>query len=203
MGFNSADIEISCASVLQFPESDRAEVAFVGRSNVGKSSLINRVIGRKSLARVSAMPGKTATINFYLVDKFRFVDLPGYGYAKVAKNKKSSWKKLIFDYLVMDRDMRLVVQLIDARHPPSNLDNEMTDFLIDNEIPFVVVFTKSDKLSKKELENSISVFSKTIPCYDDIFTLAVSSEKGTGIEELEKILVDVLSDCSECCEDDE
>lgn len=122
---------------------------FPGRSNVGKSSLINKLFDRKQLARVSAMPGKTTTINFFRVDNVRFADLPGYGYAKVSKKEKKRWSGLIGDYLASDRDIALVFQLIDMRHPPTKDDLLMIDYLVEYEMPFAVVLTKMDKLSQR------------------------------------------------------
>jgi GTP-binding protein len=122
---------------------------------VGKSSLINRILGRKSLARTSATPGKTATINFYRLDTLRLVDLPGYGYAKVSQNEKKRWSELINGYFAEERDLRLVIQLIDMRHKPTKDDYMMLDYLVDNELPFLVVFTKADKLKKSSGSENI------------------------------------------------
>lgn len=186
--FKSAEIEISCAAASQFPASDCPEIAFVGRSNVGKSSLINKLLNRKKMARVSAVPGKTATANFYKVDELRFIDLPGYGYAKTSKKNISSWKKLIFDYLFDDRDLCLVVQLIDVRHSPTALDIQMTNLLIDGQIPFIIAFTKCDKLSEAQLKASQEQMKKAIPCFEDIISVLVSSQTGRGIEELASLI---------------
>ena len=122
------------------------EIAFAGRSNVGKSTLINKIFNRKNLARVSSVPGKTATINFYGLENVFFVDLPGYGYAKVAKSEKRRWSELIEGYLNSGRDLRLVFLLIDMRHAPSADDLHMINYLIDAELPFVIILTKADKL---------------------------------------------------------
>ena len=136
MNFQNAAFTAAYGKKSQFPDSERMEIAFVGRSNVGKSTLINKIVNRKSLARVSAVPGKTATINFYSVDTIYFVDLPGYGYAKTSKSEQARLKQLITDYLNADRDLQLVFQLIDMRHAPSADDISMINFLIDAEIPF-------------------------------------------------------------------
>lgn len=149
MNYNNAEFYTSYGSFKQIPKSERTEIAFSGRSNVGKSSLINKIFNRKSLARVSAVPGKTATINFYSLENLYFVDLPGYGYAKVTKSDKERWAGLIEGYLHDDRELALVFQLIDFRHPPTSDDVMMVNFLIDSGIPFVVILTKADKLSKK------------------------------------------------------
>ena len=149
MDFAKIQFETSFGSVSQLPESDLPEVAVSGRSNVGKSSLINRLFARKNLARVSATPGKTATINFFTDGSARIVDLPGYGYAKVSKGEIHRWAELIEGYFADDRRLELVFQLIDMRHPPTKDDLQMIDFLIEQELPFVIVLTKKDKLSKK------------------------------------------------------
>ncbi|MDE5769875.1 MAG: ribosome biogenesis GTP-binding protein YihA/YsxC [Oscillospiraceae bacterium] len=176
----------------QFPAPERMEVAFVGRSNVGKSSLINKLANRKSLARVSAVPGKTATINFYLVDEyFYFVDLPGYGYAKTSKSEQQRLKKLISDYLSADRDLQLVVQLLDMRHAPSQDDLAMMSLLIDAEIPFILVFTKSDKLNKTQRQERMAAFAQEIPCFEDIHKIPFSIKTAEGLEALQNVLAEI------------
>ncbi len=156
---NNAKIELTIGNSKQFPRDPRPEIALSGRSNVGKSSLINTLLGRKSLARVSSAPGKTITINYYNVDgKIFLVDLPGYGYAKRSMESKKSWSSLTDDYFMKNPSadaIRLVIQLIDIRTGPTNDDIMMINFLIDSEIPFVVVATKTDKLSKTQLKNAL------------------------------------------------
>ena len=147
MNWNDASFVTSFGSLSQLPAPEKVEIAISGRSNVGKSSLINKLLNRKALARVSSVPGKTVTINFYEVGDIYIADLPGYGYAKTAKGLKRSWSDLIGGYLVSDRELELVVQLIDIRHAPSEDDLSMIDFLIDNEMPFVIVFTKADTVA--------------------------------------------------------
>ncbi len=192
MNFNSAEFAAAYGSYEQMPKSDRAEVAFSGRSNVGKSSLINKLLGRKALARVSAVPGKTATINFYKVADIYAVDLPGYGYAKVAKGEKKRWSGLIGGYLGdVERDLRLVVQLIDMRHAPSSDDIDMINYMIDSEIPFIIAFTKADKLSGRERSARLEAFASEIPCFEDITSVVTSAESGEGIETLREIIGDV------------
>ena len=142
MNFQNVQFEASYGLFQQIPPCEMPEFAFSGRSNVGKSSLINKLFNRKQLARVSAMPGKTTTINFFRVDNVRFADLPGYGYAKVSKKEKKRWSGLIGDYLASDRDIALVFQLIDMRHPPTKDDLLMIDYLVECEMPFAVVLTK-------------------------------------------------------------
>ena len=135
MNYNNAAFYTSFGLLSQMPESDRTEIAFSGRSNVGKSSLINKLLGRKALARVSSMPGKTVTINFYSLENIYIVDLPGYGYAKTSKDLKRSWNDLIGGYLGADRQLELVFQLIDMRHAPSQDDLNMINYMIEAEMP--------------------------------------------------------------------
>ncbi|MBQ5329952.1 MAG: YihA family ribosome biogenesis GTP-binding protein [Oscillospiraceae bacterium] len=191
MNYNKAEFYKSFGEFRQIPPSDRAEIAFSGRSNVGKSSLINKLLNRKSLARVSAVPGKTTTINFYTLENIFLVDLPGYGYAKRSKSEKERWAGLIEGYLKDDRDLRLLIQLIDMRHPPTADDNMMIDFLIDSEIPFIIVFTKADKLKKTEREARMAAFSREIECFDDITHVCFSAETGEGAERLREIIEEV------------
>ncbi len=191
MNFNKAEFSTSFGEYRQIPPSDRTEIAFAGRSNVGKSSLINKVLGRKSLARVSSVPGKTATINFYTLEGIYLVDLPGYGYAKVAKSDKQRWSGLIEGYLHDDRDLALIFQLVDMRHPPSADDLQMIDFMVQSEIPFVIVFTKADKLKTREREERMAGFAKEIPYFDEITHIAFSSVTGEGVEEIRKIITEL------------
>ena len=144
------------------------EIAFAGRSNVGKSSLLNRLFNRKALARVSSVPGKTATINFYKVDDARFVDLPGYGYAKVSKSEKIRWAEMLEGYFKTGRNIRLVVQLIDMRHKPSADDLMMIDFLRSTGYPFVIVMTKSDKLNKTQFAERSAAIYDEIPDSENV-----------------------------------
>jgi len=173
------------------------EVAFSGRSNVGKSSLINKIFNRKKLARVSSVPGKTATINFYKADGCYMADLPGYGYAKISKSEKLWWAELIEGYLNADRDIALVVQLIDMRHPPSEDDLHMIDFLIEREQPFVIVFTKADKLSAKEREERWYGFASEIPYFDSIEAVEFSAVTGEGTDEIRSVIEEAITDESE------
>lgn len=192
MNFSLAEFKASYGTFKQLPPPDKIEIAFSGRSNVGKSSLINRLFGRKSLARVSATPGKTATINFYSLGNINFVDLPGYGYAKVAKSEKERWNELIGGYLDdVSRDLALVFQLIDMRHPPSSDDIVMINYLVESEIPFVVVLTKADKLNKTERANRLEAFKTEIPYYDQITAVPFSAVTDEGVERLREIIEDV------------
>lgn len=194
MNFNKAEFLTSYGKFSQIPQSDRPEIAFAGRSNVGKSSLINKIFNRKSLARVSATPGKTVTINFYTLENIHIVDLPGYGYAKVSKTEKQRWAGLIEGYLQADRELDLVFQLVDFRHPPTADDILMINFLIDSEIPFVVVLTKADKLKKTQRQERLKALETELPCGDQITVIPFSAETGEGVEEIRKIIEDVAEE---------
>lgn len=172
----------------QLITSDRMEIVFSGRSNVGKSSMINRLFGRKSLARTSSVPGKTATINFYSVDHVYFVDLPGYGYAKVGKSEKKRWSELIEGYFQSDRNIGLVILLLDIRHAPSVLDQRMIQFLIDCELPFILLLTKVDKLSANQQTIRMQQMQKEVPYADQITMIPFSSHTGMGVDQLRSLL---------------
>lgn len=194
MNFNNAKFLTSYGKFSQLPKSDRTEIAFAGRSNVGKSSLINKIFNRKSLARVSATPGKTATINFFELENIYIVDLPGYGYAKVSKSEKQRWSGLIEGYLQSDRQLDLVFQLVDFRHPPTADDILMINFLIDSEIPFVVVLTKADKLKKTQRQNRLESLKTELPCADQITVIPFSAETGEGVEDIRKIIEEIVEE---------
>lgn len=162
MNYNNAQFEKAFATFEQLEASDLPEICFCGRSNVGKSSLINKVLGRKSIARVSSKPGKTITINFYKVDNIRLVDLPGYGYAKVNFAEKERWSELMEGYFKSQRNIKMVFQLIDMRHPATEFDLWMLDFLYQMGLPYTVVLTKSDKLNKTETANRLSLINEEL-----------------------------------------
>ena len=177
----------------QLRPDDRPDVVFSGRSNVGKSSLINKVCNRKSLARVSSKPGKTATINFFDAGTFNLVDLPGYGYAKVSKVEKLRWAELVEGYFAADRDIALVVQIIDMRHKPSKDDMDMINFLYDSAIPFIIVATKSDKLNKGEFAAQSQMLSELFADYEGVRVYPFSALNGSGAEEIEEEIIGSLS----------
>lgn len=189
MNFQNATFEASYGLFSQIPEGELPELAFAGKSNVGKSSLINKLFNRKKLARVSAVPGKTATINFYDIDgKAKLVDLPGYGYAKVAKTEKERWSGLIEGYLASERDIALVFLLIDMRHAPGKNDLHMIDYLIETEFPFVIILTKSDKLSKTQYKAQLELMEKEIPYAEQVTMVPFSAVTGEGVEAIQNII---------------
>ena len=194
LNYNKAEFVAAYGKFSQIPAPERKEIAFAGHSNVGKSTLINKLFNRKNLARVSSVPGKTATINFYGLEDIYFVDLPGYGYAKVAKSEKERWSGLIEGYLGSDRDIRLVFMLVDMRHAPTKDDVDMINYLIDTETPFVIVLTKADKLKKTEREKRMEAFRGEIPCFDDIHVIPFSSMTFEGVDELRQIVEDVTGE---------
>ena len=188
MKTEAAVFEASAALCSQLVDSTLPEIAFSGRSNVGKSTLINTLLRRKNLARTSAAPGKTATINFYRLDTLRLVDLPGYGYAKVSDAEKRRWKTLIEGYLEADRDLRLVLQLVDMRHPPTQDDRLMMEYMVEREIPFVVVLTKADKLNKTERAARLAGLEQELAAFEGLQTIPYSAVTREGAEELLAIL---------------
>ncbi len=194
MKLESAIFESAAGLSSQLPGSTLPEVAFSGRSNVGKSSLINRLVNRKALARTSATPGKTATINFYRLDTLRMVDLPGYGYAKVSGSERRRWSELIEGYFDQERDMRLVLQLLDIRHTPSRDDYQMLEYMVDRGIPFVVVLTKADKLNKTQRAERLAAFEQELADYDGVTVIPFSSVTGEGVEDIRDILEQVTED---------
>ena len=195
MNYHNVQFKAAYGTSSQLPVSTLPEVSFAGRSNVGKSSLLNKLMYRKSLAKVSSTPGKTATINFYDVDGYDFVDLPGYGFAKVAKSEKHRWSELIEGYFNQERIFALVVSLIDIRHEASALDLNMIEFLRESGLPFMVVLTKADKLSKQQCMKQTAMLRKQLQLDKDIPMLAVSSESGTGINELRVIINQYIDAC--------
>lgn len=189
MNFNNVEFLISAASPRNFPGNRLPEIAFAGKSNVGKSSVINRVLNRKNFARVGDKPGKTIHVNYFTVDKkCYFVDLPGYGFAKVSQSEKDRWAKLMEDYFAADR-IDLGVLIVDARHAPTNNDITMARWFLDSGCPFVVVANKLDKLKKSEIEPNLRVIREDLELPETCMLIPFSAEKGTGKDELVRIIL--------------
>ena len=189
MNFNKVDFLISAASKRDFPSNRLPEIAFAGKSNVGKSSVINRVLQRKNFARVGEKPGKTIHVNYFTIDKkCYFVDLPGYGYAQVSQKEKERWGKLMEDYFAAGR-IDLGVLIVDYRHPPTNNDITMADWFLQSGCPFVVVANKMDKLKKSELEPNLKTIREDLNLPEECPIIPFSAEKGNGREDLVKLVI--------------
>lgn len=188
MNYNKAEFERAFGISGQLPPSEVPEIAFAGRSNVGKSSLLNKLFNRKSLARVSSVPGKTITINFYDVDGYKFVDLPGYGYAKLSKSERDRFGELMEGYFQSERNIKLVVQLVDMRHKPSQDDFGMIDFMQQMEIPFIVVCTKADKLKVKEFKRREKEIKEELSMIDENLIIPFSSQSGLGLDTVKMLI---------------
>lgn len=185
INFNKADFILSAASPAQFIRDGRRQIAFAGRSNVGKSSVINRLLNRKNLARVGASPGKTTQINYFLIDnRIYLVDLPGYGYAKVSKAERDRWGKLMERYFRSDGLLDLGVLIVDARHKPTADDVTMCDFFRSGGCPMLVVANKLDKLKRSEIEGNLARIRETLTLDDSVALVPFSAEKGDGKEQL-------------------
>ncbi|MFN8576434.1 MAG: ribosome biogenesis GTP-binding protein YihA/YsxC [Candidatus Sericytochromatia bacterium] len=190
MKINSSEFVTSAVNKKGYPQNKLSEIAIVGRSNVGKSSLINYILNRKKLAKVSATPGKTRQINYFIINKsFYLVDLPGYGYAKVSFEEQEKWQKFIEEYLIENKNLKLLLQLIDIRHELKDSDKMMIDFLNNNNIPHVIVLTKSDKLNSSELSKQKSYFLNLLKDNEIIIS---SSEKGSGKEQILSTIANYL-----------
>lgn len=184
MNFQKTEFLISAASPKDFPQKRLPEIAFAGKSNVGKSSVINRILQRKNFARVGEKPGKTIHVNYFTVDsKCYFVDLPGYGFAKVSATEKARWGKLMEDYFASGR-ITLGIFIVDARHAPTANDVTMADFFLQTGCPFVVVANKLDKLKKSEIQPNLARIAQVLGLPEDCPVIPFSAEKGTGREEL-------------------
>lgn len=189
MIIKKADIEAVAVTPAQYPTQGYPEIALAGRSNVGKSSLINTLVNRKALARTSSTPGKTRTINFYNInDSIYFVDLPGYGYAKVSKEEKAKWAKMIEEYLHYREELKLVIMLIDIRHEPTKDDLMMFEWMKASGRRMVVVATKADKLTRNQMNKNIAVIKKTLPMDEEDIFIPFSSESKLGKDELWSII---------------
>jgi len=186
---NQAEIVISAVKPNQYPEGNLPEFALAGRSNVGKSSFINRMLGRKALARISSKPGKTQTLNFYLINEImHFVDVPGYGYAKVSKKEREAWGKMLETYFTSREQLKAVVLITDLRHPPTADDILMYDFLKYYGIPCVVIATKADKISKSQWQKHLKVTKETLGLSADDYLILFSSETGEGKDKVWSLL---------------
>lgn len=186
MNFQQVAFERSYGTSKQLPPSTLPEVAFAGRSNVGKSSLLNTLCNRKGLAKVSQTPGKTATINFFKAGDAYLVDLPGYGYAKVSHAERDRWAELIEGYFNQERNFALVCSLIDIRHPASALDENMVSFLQEAELPYLIALTKGDKLSKSKCMQQRAAIKRQLSLPDDVPMVITSSLKKSGMDDLRR-----------------
>ena len=194
MNFNNVEFLISAAAPKQFPANNLPEIAFAGKSNVGKSSVINRILNRKNFARVGDKPGKTIHVNYFTVDsKCYFVDLPGYGFAKVSEKEKARWGKLMEDYFAAGR-IDLGVLIVDYRHPPTNNDITMAAWFIQSGCPFVVVANKMDKLKKSELEPNLKTIREDLELPENCPIIPFSAEKGNGRDELVKYILSAVKE---------
>ncbi len=184
MNLNNVEFLISAAHSRDFPKSRLPEIAFAGKSNVGKSSVINRILNRKNFARVGDKPGKTIHINYFTVDsKCYFVDLPGYGYAKVSQSEKDRWARLMEEYFAAGR-IDLGVMIVDARHAPTNNDITMARWFMDSGCPFVVVANKLDKLKKSQIDPNLATIRQDLELPNDCVIIPFSAEKGIGRDDL-------------------
>ena len=194
MNFQKVEFLISAASPKDFPKTRLPEIAFAGKSNVGKSSVINRILQRKNFARVGEKPGKTIHVNYFTVDgKCYFVDLPGYGFAKVSQKEKDRWGKLMEDYFAASR-IDLGVMIVDYRHPPTNNDITMASWFIDSGCPFVVVANKMDKLKKSELEPNLETIRRDLALPEGTPVIPFSAEKGNGREDLIRLILQTVKE---------
>jgi GTP-binding protein len=184
----------STIQTAQFPKDGRPEFAFAGRSNVGKSTLLNALMGRKGLAKTSSTPGKTQTLNFFDINsQLYFVDLPGYGYAKVPKDLKAQWNRVMLDYLRNRKELCMVAALIDARHKPTELDIQMIDLLDDAEKPTLIVATKIDKLKRGQRAKQMKLIRESLGLDEDALVLPFSGVSGKGVRELWQVIDDILA----------
>ena len=194
MNFQNVEFLISAASTGDFPKNRLPEIAFAGKSNVGKSSVINQLLQRKNFARVGDKPGKTVHVNYFVIDrKCYLVDLPGYGFAKVSQQEKDRWGRLMEDYFAAQR-IDLGVLIVDYRHPPTNNDITMANWFLDSGCPFVVVANKMDKLKKSELKPNLEVIRRDLGLPEDCPVIPFSAEKGDGREELVRRILSAVKE---------
>ena len=198
MKINNVELETVCGITSTLPDNDKVELAFIGRSNVGKSSLINAMLKRKSLARTSSQPGKTQTINYYNINgEFYFVDLPGYGYAKVSKELKEKWKKMTFKYFKNSQMLRVVFLLIDIRHDPTANDVDMYKSLVDIGFCPIIIATKSDKISKGVVNKNLQIIRKKLDTVEGTPIIPFSSVTGNGRDEIWEYIEEYVREFSE------
>ncbi|WP_274649921.1 ribosome biogenesis GTP-binding protein YihA/YsxC [Paenibacillus humicola] len=198
MNISSAEFVISAVEPHQYPEDALPEIALAGRSNVGKSSLINKLILRKSLARTSSQPGKTQQLNYYRInDRLYFVDFPGYGYAKVSKKQREQWGVMIESFLKTREPLKLVLQIVDVRHPPSEDDRLMYNWLKHFDIPVCVVCTKADKIPRSKWDKHVKTIKTELEADPRDPVVLFSSETGLGRDELWSVIMDVALDRAE------
>ena len=189
MNFNNVEFLISAANPKDFPKDRLPEIAFAGKSNVGKSSVINRILQRKNFARVGEKPGKTIHVNYFTIDKkCYFVDLPGYGYAKVSQAEKDRWGKLMENYFAANR-IDLGVMIVDSRHAPTNNDITMARWFLDSGCPFVVVANKLDKVKKSQILGNLEVIRQDLELPEECPVIPFSAEKGTGRDDLIRLIL--------------
>lgn len=194
MNFHNVEFLISAASTKDFPQTRLPEIAFAGKSNVGKSSVINRLLMRKNFARVGDKPGKTIHVNYFLLDKKCYlVDLPGYGFAKVGQKEKERWGKLMESYFAAGR-IDLGVLIVDYRHPPTNNDITMANWFLESGCPFVVIANKMDKLKKSELEPNLKTIREDLNLPDSCPIIPFSAEKGNGRDALVRLILDTVKE---------
>ena len=194
MNFQKVEFLISAAATKDFPKTRLPGIAFAGKSNVGKSSVINRLLQRKNFARVGEKPGKTIHVNYFVIDKKAYlVDLPGYGFAKVSAAEKARWGKLMEDYFAANR-IDLGVMIVDYRHPPTNNDITMARWFIDSGCPFVVVANKMDKLKRSELEPNLKTIREDLELPEGTQIIPFSAEKGNGRDELVKAVLKAVKE---------
>ena len=198
MIIKEVNLETVCGYTSKLPDNQKPEIAFAGKSNVGKSSLINALMNRKSLARTSAQPGKTQTINFYNInDVMYLVDLPGYGYAKVAESEKKKWGQMIENYLHNSKQLRAVFLLIDIRHAPSNNDRIMYNWILRNGYQPIIIATKLDKIKRSQLQKQIKLIRETLEVEKDTIVIPFSAETKQGREEIWNLIDEIRSDAEE------
>ena len=195
MKISKSELETVAVKPAQYPVPEVPEIAFAGRSNVGKSSLINKLVNRKALARTSQQPGKTQTINYFrLNDSFYFVDLPGYGYAKVSKELQAKWGKMIERYLLKSKQLKLIFQLVDIRHEPSAGDKQMHDWIAANKLPSIVLVTKADKVSRSQISKQLAMIRKELKLKSSDRLIACSKETGLGFDEVWGVMEEYLNE---------